>query len=89
MTNWYGIPEIELHFVNPWADFEITFDGIRDSSGVTVEDTMWSMYTDEFPEPDYFGDHYPAYADRFADYMRENADEVKDLIRMARGQFEY
>lgn len=90
MANWYNIDGIEFHFMGPWADFEITFDGVRDAAGVVVEDTMWERYTEDVPEPDdYRGDNWGVYVDQFADYMRDNTDEVKDLIRMARGELEY
>lgn len=90
MANWYGIPGIEFIWTMPRdSDNHILFEGVEDDSCVTVEDTMWSMYTDEYPEPDYSGEYYSDYVDRFSDYMLENADEVKDLIRMARGQIEY
>lgn len=90
MANWYNIEGIEFHFISPWVDFEVTFEGVRDSVGVVVEDTMWERFTEEVPEPDeHRGDNWGVYVDQFADYMRENADEVKNLIRMARGQLEY
>lgn len=91
MANWYGIPGIELIWTMPRdADNHILFEGVEDDSCVTVEDTMWSMYAEEVPEPDDCrGDNWGVYVDRFSDYMLENADEVKDLIRMARGQIEY
>lgn len=86
---WYDIPGIEFIYMGNVSDPNISFEGVTDNSCVTVEDTMWSMYTEEFPEPDYSGGHYSDYVDRFSDYMRDNADEVKNLIRMARGQIEY
>lgn len=91
MANWYNIPGIELIWTAPRdADNHILFEGIEDDSCVTVEDTMWSMYNEEVPEPDDCrGDNWGVYVDRFVDYMLENADEVKNLIRMARGQIEY
>ena len=90
MANWYNIEGIEFHFISPWEDFEVTFEGVRDSVGVVVEDTMWERFTEEFPEPDeHRGDNWGVYVDQFAEYLRDNSDEVKDLIRMARGQLEY
>ena len=87
MANWYNIEGIEFHFMGKWADFEITFEGVRDGAGVIVENSMWERYADDVPEPEgYRGDNWGVYVDRFADYMRDNSDEVKDLIRMARGE---
>lgn len=77
MANWYGIEGIEFHHINPWADFEITFEDVRDTAGVDVESTMWEQYTDEgFTSPD----------DQFVEYMQNNQDQVKDLIKLARGE---
>lgn len=90
MANWYGIPGIKFIYMGNVSDPNISFEGVTDDACVTAEDTMWSMYTEEFPEPDdYRGDNWGVYVDQFADYMLENADEVKNLIRMARGQIEY
>lgn len=87
MANWYNIDGIEFHFISPWADFEITFEGVRDSVGVVVEDTMWERFTEEFPPPDEYQESgWCDYTTQFAEYLRDNSDEVKDLIRMARGE---
>lgn len=80
MVNWYGIDGIEFHFNGPWNDPTITFEGVTDNEGVTVEGTMWERYSDEgFTDP----------FDGFEEFMRENSDEVKELILMARGEYEY
>lgn len=84
MANWYGIPGIEFHFEGPWADFTITYKGVRDDAGVIVEDTMWSRFSEDEEDlpgyEDWMDEH-----DRFIVYMVAYQDEVKYLIDMARG----
>lgn len=87
MANWYGIDGIEFHFINQWADPEITYNGVRDTSGVTVESTMWERFHEDIREG--ILDAVEGDDDAFADYMLANADEVKELILMARGELEY
>lgn len=84
MANWYGIDGIQFHFNGLWADPTITFAGITDDSNITVEDTMWEMFNEDYP--DYEGS--PT-GDHFSEYMRANVDYVKDLICLARGEVEY
>lgn len=79
MSNWYGIPGIEFHSMGPWADFEITFDGVRDDAGVIAEMTLWDMYTEDGGTDPFDG---------FEAYMSDNAGTVKDMIRLARGEAE-
>lgn len=82
---WYDIPGIEYIVTVPRdSDNHILFEGVEDDACIDVEDTMWDMFTEEFPDHD--TKNYGTYADQFTDYMIENADEVKYLIRMARGQ---
>lgn len=84
MSNWYDIPGIEFHSGGIANDFQITFNGVRDYSGVMAEMTMWDMFSDEYPERA----ESPDYAELFEEYMRENADYVKQLILMDRGELE-
>lgn len=82
MAKWYGIEGIEFHYNGMCADPTITFEGITDDANIDVEGTMWERYTDEHEGEDDFGQH-------FERYMFENSDEVRDLIRMARGLIEF
>ena len=80
MANWYGIPGIEFHFTNAWADPQITYDGIRDSINVDVECALWDEYCEECNELGIEPDMY----DGLEDYMLRNAETVKDCIVMFR-----
>lgn len=79
--DWYGIDGILFHFMGPWDDPEITYNGIRDNSGVIVEATMWERYVEDRTDNQLTSDP----GEPFARYMRDNADEVKYLIEVARG----
>lgn len=79
MANWYGIPDIEFHFGGPINDSMITYDGITDYSGVVVEETMWERFT-----TDDYGIPIEHDESLFDQYMRDNADEVRYLIELAR-----
>lgn len=78
--NWYGIEGILFHFMGPWDDPEITYDGVRDKSAVTVEETMWERYVEDRTDNQLTSDP----GEPFARYMRDNPDEVKYLIEVAR-----
>ena len=88
MINWYGIAGIEFIITSPRdSDNHILFEGVEDDSNVIVEGTMWERYNEGFPPSDFASaDDYETH---FFRYMNENADEVKDLIRMARGQLSH
>ena len=74
LPNWYGIEGIKFIWHNTQSDPEIEYKGKRCSCYI-VEDTMWENYTTE----------YGKYADEelFGEYMRNNADEVKELCELA------
>lgn len=71
--NWYGIDGIKFIYQNCWSDPLIEYKGKRCSCYI-VEDTMRSYYREEGYEDD---------ENKFADYMRENADEVRYLCVLA------
>lgn len=75
--DWYGISGIGYIWINSLADPQIEYNGKRFSC-YTVEDTMWERYKEECYERDEEVDD-----DKFGDYMRENADEVRELTRIA------
>lgn len=70
--NWYGINGIKFIWHNEWADPEIEYKGKRCSCYI-IEDTMWERYTEEGNSD----------VDKFAEYMRNNADEVYELCELA------
>lgn len=74
LPDWYGIEGIKFIWHNTQSDPEIEYKGKRCSCYI-VEDTMWGNYTTE----------YGKYADEelFDEYMRNNADEVKELCELA------
>ena len=88
MSKWYGIDGVEFVVTLPRdSDNRILFEGVEDDSNVIVEGTMWERFSDEFPASNF--DSAWDYEDRFVRYMNENEEEVKDLIRMARGQLSH
>ncbi len=74
LPNWYGIEGIKFKWHGEWSDPGIIYKG-RECSCYIVEDTMWERYKEENGE----------YADEslFEQYMRNNADEVKELCKLA------
>lgn len=75
--DWYGISGIGYIWINEWTDPQLEYNGKRFSCYI-VEDTMWERYREECYERDVKPD-----VDKFGDYMRENADEVRELARIA------
>lgn len=89
MANWYDIPGIEFVRTMPRdADNHILFEGVEDDAGVVVEDTMWERFAVEMYDEMVDADPCEL-EDLFCTYVRGQEDEVKDLIRMARGQLAY
>lgn len=81
MTNWYNIPGIEFHFMGPWADFQITYNGVRDSVGVAVEGSFWAEFMEQFEgEGEEFLPHDFFLYSVFEEYTESRGDEVKALI---------
>lgn len=80
--DWYGIPNIGFIWRGGWSDPEIEYKGKRINSTV-VEDTMWDQWTH-----DDYGNYISERGndlDGFSKYMKENADEVYELIELALG----
>ena len=84
MSDWYGIEGIEFHYKGAWNDPNITFEDITDDANIDVEGTMWERYNEMLSENAFLADIH----DGFAAYMHQERDEVRYLIRMARGQVE-
>lgn len=78
--DWYGIPDIGFIYHGNYSDPEIEYKGKRINSTI-VEDTMWYDWTH-----DDYGNHLPQKENDdngFSKYMRENAEEVYELIELA------
>lgn len=74
--DWYGIPGIGFIWHNTQTDPEIEYKGKRINSTI-IEDAMWSQYREECKEKDIEPNE-----DEFEKYMRENADDVYELIEI-------
>ena len=75
--NWYGIEGIGFIWRGNWADPEIEYKG-KVINSVIVESTMWERYREEQSEKGKRADE-----DGFGDYMRNNKEEVFELIELA------
>lgn len=72
LPNWYGIEDVGFIWHGQWSDPEIEYKSKRINCYI-VEDTMWDRFKEDgFCDEDLFGN-----------YMRENADEVRELIELA------
>lgn len=71
LPEYCGIPDIGFIWHNEWSDPELEYKGKRFNVGV-VTDIMWTRFEEEVCE-DYD-------EDRFAKYIRENADEVYEIL---------
>lgn len=74
--DWYGIPDIGFIWHNTQTDPELEYKGKRINSTI-IEDAMWSQYREECEEKSVEPDE-----DEFEKYMRENADDVYELIEI-------
>lgn len=91
--NWYGIPGIEFIWRGTQSDPLIKYNGQTINSTI-VEDTMWERFNEDHPEicekpveiewgtADY-REWEDAMYDGFAEYMRQHAEDVKELFDMA------
>ena len=91
--NWYGIPGIEFIWRGTQSDPLIKYNGQTINSSI-VENTMWDRFNEEHPEicekpveiewgtADY-REWEDAMYDGFAEYMKQHAEDVKELFDMA------
>lgn len=77
--NWYGIEGIGFIYHGPWLTSEIEYKGYRINS-CTVEDTMWERFTREHEK---FDKNINSCDDTFDAYMKDNAEDVYQLIELA------
>lgn len=77
--DWYGIPDVGFIWHSEWSDPEIEYKGKRINSTI-VENTMWDRWTH-----DDYGNYISEREndlDGFSKYMKENADDVYELIEL-------
>lgn len=75
--NWYGIPNISFIYCGEWSDPEIEYKGKRINLTI-VENTMWERFNEECEERNEKPNN-----NGFESYMKENCDEVYELIELA------
>ena len=83
--DWYGIPNVGFIWHNSWDDPEIEYKGKRIDSYI-VEDTMWERWIHD--DDDNLIPEREKDEDGFEQFMRDNADEVYELIDMAMGNID-
>lgn len=76
LPNWYGIEDIGFVWHGEWADPEIEYKGKRFSCYI-IEDTMWYDYTHDDEDNEIPTEMCPE--DEFGEWMRQNADVVRNL----------
>lgn len=77
---YYGIEGITFIFMGDWNDPLVGYKdyAINEPS---VVDTFWAFYNEEVPAPsDYRSAEYKTYEDNFAVWLKDRADEVKELL---------
>lgn len=79
--NWYGIEDIGFIWRGSWSDPEIEYNGKRLNSTI-VEDTMWERFREDCEEKNWSADEHLS---DFVGYMKDNANEVYELIEIALG----
>jgi hypothetical protein len=73
LPNYCGIKDIGFVYHNEWADPELEYKGKRFNVH-DVENVMWGYFVQEENSKD---------QDAFAVYMKNNADEVRELCEEA------
>lgn len=77
--DWYGIPNIGFIYHGYWSDPEIEYKGKKINSYI-VEDTMWERFRERCEEN---GKNINECEKDFDNYMRDNAEDVYELIELA------
>ena len=77
--DWYGISNIGFIWHGEWSDPEIEYKGKRINSTI-VEDTMWERFREDCEEQG-----IDINEDYFNHYMKDNANEVYELIELVMG----
>ena len=78
--NWYGLEDVGFIWRGSWSDPVLEYKGNLINSTI-VEDAMWDRWTH-----DDYGNHLPEREEDeegFAEYMKENAYEVYELLENA------
>ena len=77
---WHGINGITFMFMGEWNDPLIGYKDYAINS-YFVEDSMWELYNEECPAPDYYEpEKYKKYMDDFTKYMQDNAYRVFEIL---------
>ena len=77
--NWYGIEDIGFIYHGSWSDPEIEYNG-KVINAYIVEDTMLERFKEQFKEQ---GKDADEHIDYFDEYMRQNKDDIYELIEIA------
>lgn len=72
----YGIDDIYLIWHGEWADPELEYNG-RLYNYYAIEDTLWNEFCDECKEKGIDPDENQGL---FNDYVKSQADYIKDII---------
>lgn len=79
LPNWYGIDDIGFVRHNEWSDPEIEYKGKRINANI-IEDSMWQRWI--YDDNGNFLKEKENDDGGFSQFMRENADEVYELIEL-------
>ena len=77
--NWYGIEDIGFIWHGSWSDPELEYNGHIINSYI-IEDSMWEKFREDCKEQ---GKNADACIDEFDTYMKEHAEDVYELLKMA------
>ena len=75
--NWCGLQDVGFIFHNEWSDPELEYEGKRINAN-EIEDSVWSTY-EEFCEEN----KSDVSEQGFVEYVKENQDEVYELLNNA------
>lgn len=79
LPNWYGIDDIGFVWHNEWSDPEIEYKGKRMNVNI-IEDSMWQRWI--YDDDGNFLKEKAYDQDGFAQFMKENVNEVYELIEL-------
>lgn len=85
LPDWYGIKGIKFIWHGEWSDPGIKYKG-KEINSYIVEDTMWERWIHD--DDDNLIPGRESDLNGFEQFMRDNADEVKELCEYAIGNGE-
>ena len=80
LPNWYGIENIGFVWHGEWSDPEVEYAGERINVNI-IEDSMWQRWI--YDDDGNFLKEKACDQDGFAQFMKENVNEVYELIELA------